>query len=62
MVAKYRVIIRVGYQEAFFDFDVAADAAGLARTLLEHSVASEDTKKQTSIIMCVTDVNAEDEE
>ena len=45
----YRIVLKVGYCEAWFDFETIEGAADFARDILAHQVASEDTKRGTSI-------------
>ena len=58
----YRVVLKVKYYEAHFDFETAEDAAAFARVALTHMVASEDTEKQTSIMMLISDANRKESE
>jgi len=62
METIYRVAIKVGYNEAHFDFDNANDAAEFARRAVGHSVSSDDQSKQTKIVMWVFNKDAENEE
>lgn len=45
----FRVIIRVSYNEAYFDFDSADKACNFARMAAEHSVESADAKKISKV-------------
>ena len=56
---KYRVIIKVSYYEAWFEFDEAEEAGVFATTLLQKMVTSPDQKKQSSITIKLIDVEAE---
>lgn len=58
---KYRVIIEVGYCEAFFDFRTAEAACDFAASALSHQADSEDTKRKTRICMEVIDTTKEKE-
>lgn len=58
----YRVILRVSYSDAFFDFDNAADACNFATVALEHSADSEDQKKKSKITLVIINPNKEEEE
>ena len=58
----YRVVINVGYNKAFFEFESAEDAAAFARIALKHMVSCEDTKKKSSITMEIVDPVAEERE
>lgn len=59
---KYRVIIKVSYQEAWFEFDTAADACNFATIAISHQVKSEDTRKTDHIRIEVVDPTVEVEE
>lgn len=61
MVEKiiYRVVIKVGYYEAFFDFDSVNEACEFTRTAVVHSVENEDSKRPTSLTIKV--INPEQE-
>lgn len=58
----YRVILKVGYCEAFFEFESVEDAAAFARVALKHMVSNEDTKKKSSITMFIVDPTGEERE
>lgn len=59
---KYRVIIKVGYCEAYFDFDTPLEAADFATIALSHHSESEDTKKKKiSMEIINTEIEEEDE-
>lgn len=49
----YRVILKVSYNAAYFDFGDSAQACQFAGIALEHSTASEDQRKLPSIIIKV---------
>lgn len=59
---KYRVIIEVGYCEAFFDFDTPEGACAFATKALLHQVDSEDTKRKSRISMELVNTTKEEEE
>lgn len=61
---KYRVILEVGYNTAWFDFDDIADAGEFAKTLLMHQVANEDTRHKSRIRLEIVDptLKKDDEE
>lgn len=59
---KYRVIIKIGYNNAWFEFDSIAEAGSFAETVLVHQIPNEDTKKKSFITIQVVDENAESEE
>lgn len=56
---KYRVYMKISYYDACFEFNDAEDAVVFAKTMLEHQVSTEDTKKKPIIQMQVVDVDAE---
>ena len=46
---KYRVILKVSYNEAWFDFDTIEEAGEFAKTILLHQVESPDSKRKSTI-------------
>jgi len=58
----YRVVINVGYNKAYFEFEGSEDAAAFARVALKHMVSSDDTKKRPYITMKIVDPAAEERE
>lgn len=58
----YRVILKVGYHEAHFDFASVEDAATFGRVALSHMVDCDDTKAKTSITMLIIDPTKESKE
>lgn len=58
---KYRVILKVSYNEAWFDFDNIEDAGEFAKTILTHQVESEDSKRKSMIRLEIIDPSAEEE-
>jgi len=58
----YRVVLRVGYCEAYFDFSTADEACIFARISLEHMVENEDTKKQHYINLQIINMDAKESE
>ena len=64
----YRVIMRVSYHEALFDFDNIEEAGDFCKALLVHNVDGEDAKRKHSVSMEIIDPtfvennNEEDEE
>ncbi len=58
----FRVIIRVSYNEAYFDFDDALSACNFANKALEHSSAREDCKKIAKISIEVINPNVKESE
>lgn len=62
---KYRVIVKVGYHTALFEFDDMTEAGEFAKAILTHQVPNEDTSYKTSISMQILqdgDTEEEDEE
>lgn len=58
----YRVIIKVGYCSAHYDFDSASAAGDFATMALRHQIPNEDTKKKQSIMIEVIDPSIVEEE
>ena len=58
----YRVIMKVSYNEAYFDFVDSAQACQFAGIALEHSTTSEDQRKLPSITIKVINTEVPDEE
>lgn len=58
----YRVILRVGYYEAYFDFVEAVEAVSFAQNALVHMVPSEDTKKKYYVTMQIVNPELEESE
>ena len=58
----YRVILKVGYYVAHFEFKESKEACDFANAALEHMVSNEDTDKATYITMQVVDKDAEESE
>lgn len=58
----YRVILKVGYYSAYFEFKSSKDACDFASAALGHMVSNEDTDKASFISMQVVDVEAEKKE
>ena len=56
----YRVVLKVGYSSAFFDFKDSAKACEFAGTAILHSVANNDTRKATYVAVEV--INPEESE
>lgn len=56
----YRVILKIGYYENWFDFDDVNDAAKFAETVLEHQRANEDRKiLRAEIVLKIIDPTKE---
>lgn len=55
---KYRVVIKVSYNEAWFDFENAQQAGDFAAIALKHMVPSEDQRKSSYITIRVVDPEA----
>jgi len=58
----YRIVLKVSYQEAYFDFETSEDAAAFARVALTHMVNSEDVKRTPSITMLIIDPSIKEED
>ena len=58
----YRVIIKVGYYEAYFEFNESEKACEFATTALAHMTSNEDTKKKSSIALEIVDPALEESE
>ena len=61
-MVKYRVVIKVSYNEAWFEFESADQACNFATNALTHMVSNEDGKKSVKIRIEVVDVEAEETE
>lgn len=60
---KYRVILKVGYSNAWFDFDNLNDAGEFAKVALTHSIGNDDTHKYVDVsIKCVNPETEKEEE
>lgn len=57
----YRVIIEVGYCEAFFDFETADLACSFATTALLHQSENEDNKRKKSIRLEIVNIEIKEE-
>ena len=58
----YRVVIKVGYNDAAFEFESLRDAGDFARMVLTHQVRTEDTKKALYVKIEVRSCEEEEEE
>lgn len=58
----YRVIIKVSYMEAHFDFEKGEDAVRFAVEAIEHSVPSEDVKRAVGVVVRKVDPTKTEEE
>lgn len=58
---KYRVILKVSYNEAWFDFDNIEDAGEFAKTVLVHQTDSPDSRKKSTVRIDIIDPSAEEE-
>jgi len=59
---KYRVVIKVSYNEAWFEYDGAAEAVNFASNALSHMVSNEDAKKPSRIAIEIVNTGMEEEE
>lgn len=57
---KYRVILRIGYYEAVYEFDTVEEAGGFASTALLHQIPSEDNRSAPAYVT-IRAVNIEKE-
>lgn len=56
----YRVILKIGYYENWFDFDNINEAAVFAKTVLIHQTVNEDRKVlRSEVVMKVIDPTKE---
>lgn len=58
----YRVIMKVSYMQAHFDFENGEDAMRFAIQAIEHSVPSEDVKKSVGVVVRKVDPTKDEEE
>lgn len=59
---KYRIIFKVGYNEAWFEFSDLNEAGEFAKKLLTTLVPNEDTKKRNHIRLEIINSEIESEE
>lgn len=61
---KYRVVLKVGYHEAWFDFDSMVAAGDFATAVLIHQTGIDDTpaKAYVKILVMLEDEEGGDEE
>lgn len=59
---KYRVILKIGYNAAWFEFENAAEAISFATVALQSMVTNEDTSKKTKITIEIINPNEEEED
>lgn len=59
---KYRVIVKVSYHEAWFEFDDIESAGEFAKNILTHQVESEDSKRKSTVRIDVVDPTIEGED
>lgn len=59
---KYRVIVAVGYNKAWFDFDTIEEAGEFAKTVLIHQTPNEDTTKKDHVRLEIIDLSITDAE
>jgi hypothetical protein len=58
----YRVVLRVGYCYATFEFNTLEKAGDFAKTLLTNLVSTDDTDKKSSVSLEIVNADAESEE
>lgn len=57
---KYRIILKVGYCESWFEFDDPTTACDFARTALLHQIVNKDNEKRPMYVtMKIVDVELE---
>lgn len=59
---KYRVILKVSYNEAWFEFEDGAKAVDFAKTALESMVNNKDMSRKSYVSVQVVDVDLENAE
>lgn len=58
----YRVIMKVGYYERWFEFNDSMEAVAFAGQALNHSVVNEDTKETVSVMVKLVNKDKEKEQ
>ena len=58
---KYRVIFKVSYNEAWFDFDTIEEAGEFAKTILVHQIESPDSRRKSNIRVEIINPEVEEE-
>ena len=58
----YRVILEVGYREAWFDFKDMTEAVVFANQIIEHMIDNEESKKPHQLTIDVIYILNEEEE
>ena len=58
----YRVVLKVGYYKAWFDFENSEEASVFMTTALVHSVESEDSRKMAKVTLELIDPTVKEEE
>lgn len=56
----YRVMLKIGYYERWFEFKDSLEAFSFAGTALNHSVKSEDNEKMVKVVVELVDQEQED--
>lgn len=51
----YRIILSIGYNKAWFDFNNIEEAGEFAKTILTHQSANEDRTKRDSVRLEIID-------
>jgi len=57
----YRVIIKISYCEAYFDFDSMSEAGEFAKSAVVHSVSNEDGRTSSMLIKVIRPNESEEE-
>lgn len=58
----YRVIIKISYREAYFDFETIEGACGFVKIAAEHTAGDDDGNKATILLRAVTPDEKESED
>lgn len=58
---KYRVIFKVSYNEAWFEFETIEEAGEFAKTILVHQIESSDSRRKSSIRVEIINPEVEEE-
>lgn len=58
---KYRVVFKVSYNEAWFEFETIEEAGEFAKTILVHQVESPDSRRKSTIRVEIINPEVEEE-
>ena len=59
---KYRVILKVGYRAAYFDFDNAADAIAFSESAVSKNVPTGDNDDTVRVLIRIAESFGDDDE